>query len=107
MIHGFLLAIGALRAVFLSQADLVLENLALGSSWPCLPATVSVPASLPPTDCSGSPCGDIGCDGPTCSSSSNPRQWSAGTKPVFVAMGPGSRGAAAEVDHQSRPACAP
>ncbi len=29
MIHGFLLAIGTLRAVFLSQADLVLENLAL------------------------------------------------------------------------------
>ncbi len=29
MIRGFLLAIGALRAVFLSQADLVLENLAL------------------------------------------------------------------------------
>src|SRR6266849_6611388 len=29
MIHGFLLAIDALRAVFLSQADLVLENLAL------------------------------------------------------------------------------
>jgi hypothetical protein len=29
MIHGFLLATDALRAVFLSQADLVLENLAL------------------------------------------------------------------------------
>src|SRR6266851_2363319 len=29
MIHGFLLMIGTLRAVFLSQADLVLENLAL------------------------------------------------------------------------------
>jgi len=29
MICGFLLAIGALRAVFLSQADLVLENQAL------------------------------------------------------------------------------
>ncbi len=29
MIRGFLLAIDALRAVFLSQADLVLENLAL------------------------------------------------------------------------------
>jgi hypothetical protein len=29
MFRGFLLAIGALRAVFLSQADLVLENLAL------------------------------------------------------------------------------
>ena len=29
MIRSFLLAIGVLRAVFLSQADLVLENLAL------------------------------------------------------------------------------
>src|SRR5216683_3753015 len=29
MIHGFLLLVGTLRAVFLSQADLVLENLAL------------------------------------------------------------------------------
>ena len=29
MIHGFLLLVGTLRAVFLSQADLALENLAL------------------------------------------------------------------------------
>ena len=34
MICGFLLALGALRAGFLSQADLVLENLALRQQLP-------------------------------------------------------------------------
>src|ERR1700687_248426 len=35
MLRGFLLSIGALRAIFLSHADLVLENLALRQQLAC------------------------------------------------------------------------
>ncbi len=65
IIRGILLATDAFRAVFLSQADSAREP-ALRQQL----AVLAVPASLPSTDCSGSPCEGFGCDGPTCSSSS-------------------------------------
>jgi hypothetical protein len=68
MIRVFLLAIGALRAVFLSRADLVLENLALRQQLAAFARNGQRPRIVA-ADCSGSLCGGFGCDGPTCSSS--------------------------------------
>ncbi len=54
MVRGFLLAIGALRAVFFSQADLVLKNLALRQQLAAFVRTGGIrrrgPRTLDPAD---------------------------------------------------------
>ena len=106
MIRGILLAIGTLRAVFLSQADLVLENLALRQQLAAFARNRHRPRIVAADRLFWLVLRRLWFRWSDVLVFVKPAPWSAGTEPVFGAIGPGSRSVAVEVDRRSMPASA-